>query len=88
MKIEDLKKLLDNHDWFYNFSDDHSVWVRGERESAQITGALELQVYNNSDEVIHREEFDASTSITADKIALNIVEREFVGLDWTLTEIV
>ena len=41
MKIEDLKKLLDNHDWFYNFSDDHSVWVRGERESAQITGALE-----------------------------------------------
>jgi hypothetical protein len=47
-----------------------------------------LQVYNDSDEVIHSEEFDASTSITADKIALNIVEREFVGLDWTLTEIV
>ena len=47
-----------------------------------------LQVYNDIDEVIHSEELYASTSVTADKIALNIVEREFVGLDWTLTEIV
>ena len=46
-----------------------------------------LQVYNDSDEVIHREEFFASMPITADKIAVNIVEHEFVGLDWTLTEI-
>jgi len=47
-----------------------------------------LQVYNHDDKVIHHEEFFASTSITADKIALNIVEKEFVGLDWTLTETV
>jgi hypothetical protein len=47
-----------------------------------------LKIYNDSEEVIHSEEFFASTSITADKIALNIVEKEFVGLDWTLTEMV
>ena len=42
-----------------------------------------LQVYNHDDKVIHSEEFFASTAITADKIALGIVEKEFVGLDWT-----
>ena len=59
------------------------------KNSATVLGMnYLLQVYNDSDEVIHREELYASTSVTADKIALNIVEREFVGLDWTLTEIV
>ena len=47
-----------------------------------------LQVYNDDGEVIHREEFFASTVITADKIAMGIVEKEFVGLDWTLTEMI
>jgi hypothetical protein len=47
-----------------------------------------LKVYNDSDEVIHSEEFFASTSITADKIAFNTVEKQFAGLDWTLTEMV
>jgi len=47
-----------------------------------------LQVYNHDDKVIHSEEFFASMSITADKIAFNIVEKQFSGLDWTLTETV
>lgn len=47
-----------------------------------------LQVYDNDDKVIHGEEFFASTPITADKIAMGIVEKEFVGLDWTLTEMI
>lgn len=47
-----------------------------------------LKVYNDSDEVIHSEEFFASTAITADKIAFNTVEKQFAGLDWTLTEMV
>jgi hypothetical protein len=40
MKIEDFKKLLANHDWYYHFSDDHGVWQRGEREVAEIKFAL------------------------------------------------
>jgi hypothetical protein len=47
-----------------------------------------LQVYDNNNEVIHSEEFFASTSITADKIAFNVVEKQFAGLDWTLTEMI
>tara|TARA_R110000868_G_scaffold203167_1_gene450988 strand:+ start:401 stop:637 length:237 start_codon:yes stop_codon:yes gene_type:complete len=40
MKLQDFKKLLDNHDWFYNFSDDHGIWVRGERQVAEIHHVL------------------------------------------------
>jgi hypothetical protein len=46
-----------------------------------------LRVYDNNNEVLHSEEFFANTSITADKIAFNTVEKQFAGLDWTLTEI-
>lgn len=46
-----------------------------------------LQVYDNDDKVIHSEEFFASTVITADKIALNIVEKEYLGFDWSLIKI-
>ena len=47
-----------------------------------------LRVYDSDDKVIHSEEFFASTVVTADKIARGIVEKEFVGLDWTLTEMI
>ena len=77
MKIEDFKKLLDNHDWFYNFSDDHSVWVRGERESAQIVGALKngtdemkklyneyhARIYNNPSFVTEKNPYTAPYSV-------------------------
>lgn len=36
MTIEEYKTQLEQHDWFYHFSDDHGVWVNGERESARI----------------------------------------------------
>jgi len=47
MKLQEFKKLLNNHDWFYHFSDDHGVWVRGETQVAQIVGALK----NGTDEM-------------------------------------
>lgn len=47
MKIEDFKKMLDSHDWYYYFSDDHGVWQRGEREVAQIKYVLK----NGTDEM-------------------------------------
>lgn len=40
MNLEDFKKLLDNHDWFYSFSDDHGVWQRGNKQVAEIESAL------------------------------------------------
>ena len=36
MTIEEYKTQLERHDWFYYFSDDHGVWVSGERESKRI----------------------------------------------------
>ena len=31
-----LEALLRSHDWFYDYSDDHSVWSRGQRENDAI----------------------------------------------------
>ena len=31
-----LRQLLKEHDWYYNYSDDHSVWQRGEARSGEI----------------------------------------------------
>ncbi len=31
-----LERLLQFHDWHYNYSDDHSVWQRGQREHDAI----------------------------------------------------
>lgn len=30
--LEDYRKALAEHDWFYDFSDDHGVWVRGQEQ--------------------------------------------------------
>jgi len=30
--VEDYKSLLARHDWYYDYSDDHSVWTRGSNE--------------------------------------------------------
>lgn len=40
LTLEQFKQMLDNHDWFYYFSDDHIVWVRGEKQSYEIHAAL------------------------------------------------
>lgn len=34
--VDDYKTLLARHDWFYNYSDDHSVWSRGSDERDQL----------------------------------------------------
>ena len=31
-----LDRLLSFHDWYYDYSDDHSVWSRGQRERVAI----------------------------------------------------
>ena len=31
-----LEGLLARHDWYYQYSDDHSVWKRGQREHDAI----------------------------------------------------
>lgn len=40
--IVKLKQALRNHDWFYQFSDDHSVWQRGCRQGREINELIKL----------------------------------------------
>lgn len=32
-----LKRMLATHDWYFDYSDDHSVWQRGVNERKEIT---------------------------------------------------
>ncbi len=39
-KLQTLEKLLKNHDWFYQYSDDFSVYECGDRESDAINEVI------------------------------------------------
>ena len=37
---EKLVKLLKEHDWWFEMSDDHRVWLRGNRELSEINSCM------------------------------------------------
>lgn len=39
--LEQLEKLLASHDWTYDYSDDYSVWSRGQQEREAIRGLMQ-----------------------------------------------
>ena len=39
-KLKTLEDLLKNHDWFYQYSEDFSVWESGRRESNTINTVI------------------------------------------------
>ena len=43
-----------------------------------------LRVYDEQNVLVYQSTFFASTHVTADKMALNEVERDFPGMDWSL----
>jgi hypothetical protein len=34
--LEQLKRALASHDWYFDFSDDHQTWHRGQQSLANI----------------------------------------------------
>jgi hypothetical protein len=42
-ELTQLKELLARHDWYYDYSDDHSVWCRG-RDHRQTIHAEEQRL--------------------------------------------
>jgi hypothetical protein len=53
-----LKRMLATHDWYFDYSDDHSVWQRGVDERKAIKAlAKELGM-----EEVFEEAFDAVTN--------------------------
>lgn len=41
MDVNEFLELLENHDWTYSYSDDHSAWRRGVISESKITSVLE-----------------------------------------------
>jgi hypothetical protein len=39
-RLAELAKKLQYHDWYYHYSDDHSVWRRGEEQGVQIQSEM------------------------------------------------
>lgn len=50
--IKEFYKRLENHDWYFEYSDDHSVWMKGNREYKDLTryvsenGGIFLEMMN------------------------------------------
>jgi hypothetical protein len=40
MTLEKLETMLNSHDWFYDFSDDHRAWERGRSQRVEIEEAI------------------------------------------------
>ena len=36
VKLKEFEELCKVHDWFYDYSDDHSVWKKGEAMQKEI----------------------------------------------------
>jgi hypothetical protein len=34
--LTELERLLKSHDWYYQYSDDHTVWQRGSAQAEEI----------------------------------------------------
>jgi hypothetical protein len=39
--MENLIEMLRNHDWYFEYSDDHKVWKRGVAQRAAINAEAE-----------------------------------------------
>jgi tRNA G26 N,N-dimethylase Trm1 len=50
-KLEILEEKLQQHDWYYQYSDDHRVWKRGSEQSKVIQNLIkELQELGYGDQ--------------------------------------
>jgi hypothetical protein len=41
LDLDRLRKLLQSHDWYYEYSDDHLYWHQGHREWIEIQALRE-----------------------------------------------
>ena len=38
---QEFLNMLENHDWYYEYSDDHSQWTKGRQQRAAIMMAIQ-----------------------------------------------
>jgi len=41
MDIQEFFKLLENHDWYYQYSDDHRAWTKGRNENQRLQSIIQ-----------------------------------------------
>jgi hypothetical protein len=41
LTVEEYSKVLEEHDWYFSYSDDHRVWKRGHDQSTYINKLAE-----------------------------------------------
>ena len=62
MSLVEYFKELQGHDWYYEYSDDHSVWTKGRNKRHQLQALAQesevmLRMYNDyADFVFHNSE--------------------------------
>ena len=48
MDATEFFKLLESHDWYYQYSDDHRAWEKGNKESKRLQSIIqEDSLYTN-----------------------------------------
>ena len=63
-QIDEYVNQLKAHDWFYDYSDDHVVWVKGREQANKLSAkAMSHEAYNQiyrmwKDTVINRTKFN------------------------------
>lgn len=51
-QLSQLESMLKKHDKYYDYSDDHSVWLKGEKEYKQINSlSKQLKLAGYAEEV-------------------------------------
>lgn len=57
-KLEELSRKCALHDWYYDYSDDHSVWKRGVASRDEIlrlrTELINLGAKEQADEIFYK----------------------------------
>ena len=48
MKLKDFWIELNKHDWYYDFSDDHSVWQRGQKRKDELVAMSQESPQNKA----------------------------------------
>lgn len=48
--FDELQRVLDNHDWYYRYSESHAVWTKGRNEGQHIDNLVD-RAFNISEEV-------------------------------------
>lgn len=52
MNLENFEALLKNHDWYFEYSDDHRVWQAGRVERGQIFQARKALIEQGLDKEV------------------------------------